>query len=183
MKVKGTTLNGSVAVLRCRVPCSAGSVLVYHLLPKEYLADPPSSLPGLPANVSAEDFERLVPPPPLFRVGTTFWPGSKYHHAKHVDGLVTSLHPVRNRTHFPNDKNGYSPPNQKAGKPTPTTYNLHAVLSLMDNDLNSHHQSKSPTPVALQLETPEGPENQNCKRSHNDYQALERYERQQHQPH
>ena len=119
MKVKGTTLNGSVAVLRCRVPCSAGSVLVYHLLPKEYLVDPPSSLPGLPANVSAEDFERLVPPPPLFRVGTTFWPGSKYHHAKHVDGLVTNLHPVRNRTHFPNDENGCSPPNQKAGNPLP----------------------------------------------------------------
>ena len=85
MKVKGTTLNGSVAVLRCRVTCSAGSVPVYHLLPKEYLADPP--LPGLPANVSAEDFERLVPPPPPFRVGTTFWPGSKYHHAIVIVGL------------------------------------------------------------------------------------------------
>lgn len=85
IEVDGFLLKGYVAVVGCDVPCSKGTQMIYHLVPAEFLSDP--ILPGAPPASLINDLARLLPPPPLFRVGKPCYPGSPFYQAIVVVGL------------------------------------------------------------------------------------------------
>ena len=85
MKVQGETLERYAAVLGYQVPGFSRGPPVCHLVPREFLEDPP--LPGLPETVDVTERLHWTPPPPLFRAVDVYWPGSGYRYAVVVVGL------------------------------------------------------------------------------------------------
>lgn len=75
-----------VAVRACTVPGIEGASLTYHILPAEYVSDPP--IPEYIARGrSPLELELYLPPPPVFFQGSPFWEGVEYRYAKVQAGI------------------------------------------------------------------------------------------------
>jgi hypothetical protein len=59
--------DGMVATIGVAIPYSDDHSLTYHLIPKEWLADP--EYPGLPPGLSPMEIEHWLAPPPEFEIG------------------------------------------------------------------------------------------------------------------
>lgn len=70
-----------VAVLACRVPRirRAPASLTFHVVPEEYVSDPP--LPEWLDHFSPMELDRWLPPPPIFSQGGPVWGHLKYRFA------------------------------------------------------------------------------------------------------
>lgn len=63
-KIDGIPLDGMVATLGVAFPNTDNSAATLHIIPAEYLVDPP--LPALPRKLSPAQLQKRLPPPPEF---------------------------------------------------------------------------------------------------------------------
>ena len=74
--------EGMVAVRACEVPGVEGASLTYHVLPAEYVSDPP--LPEYLRGVPPLELGLYLPPPPVFSQGGPHPDDSAYRYARVV---------------------------------------------------------------------------------------------------
>ena len=74
-----------VAVRACTVPGIEGATLAYHLVPAEYVSDPP--LPRFLRGYSPLELELYLPPPPVFSQACPYWEDVNFRFAKVQAGI------------------------------------------------------------------------------------------------